>query len=66
MKLTVEFLQNCADYRAGETHALDAKRAQRLIRTGYARLVERAVVDPEENALQARPRERAPRTERRG
>jgi hypothetical protein len=63
---TVEFLANCADDRAGEIKSIEAKRAQRLVRTGYARLVERAVIEPAEDATRPRPRERGPRGERRG
>lgn len=66
MKTTVEFLQDCADDRAGETKAIDDKRAKRLIRTGYVRLVERAVQEPPEDALQVRPSRRPFRAERRG
>jgi hypothetical protein len=66
MKTTVEFLADCANDRVGEVKAIDAKRAQRLIRTGYARLVETADEEAPENATRLRPAVRGPRAERRG
>jgi hypothetical protein len=66
MKTTVAFLQDCADDRAGEVKAIDAKRAQRLACTGYARVIETAVAEAEETAARPRPQARGPRAERRG
>ncbi len=69
MKTTVKIVQACGDFRAGDVVTIDATQAQRLLRTGYARLPE----TPEDGAAatretteQARPRPRSPRTERRG
>jgi hypothetical protein len=55
MKLVnVRFEHDCGDDRAGTTRAVDATRATRLIRTGYAVLVddvpEAATTTPVEDA----------------
>lgn len=63
---TVTFLQDCAEDRAGETKAITPDRAKRLVRTGYARLVEHAVDVPEEDAARPRAQGRGPKPERRG
>jgi hypothetical protein len=39
-KIQVEFLQHAGNDLAGEIKAIDARRAQRLARTGYVRIVE--------------------------
>lgn len=66
MKQTVTFLHNCGEYLAGETQAIDARRARGLVMTGYARLVETADVEAQERADQVRPRVRGPKAEQRG
>lgn len=65
MKVHVEFLQACADWPKGATDLLEKKRADRLVRTGYARVLETATVEATERAEQLRPAGRGPRTERR-
>lgn len=66
----VLFLADCADDRAGERKAIDVKRAQRLARTGYVRVLdeipEAAVTRPDEHAARPRPQGRGSKPERRG
>jgi hypothetical protein len=68
--VNVLFLANCADDAAGERKAINVKRAQRLARTGYVRVLdgipETAVLQPAEDAARARPLARGPKPERRG
>lgn len=69
MTVKVLFLENCANDLAGEQKAIDAKRAQRLARTGYVRILdtpEAAVTQAEETAARPRPTGRGGRQERRG
>lgn len=66
MKTTVEFVKDCADDRAGEVKPIDAKRAARLVRTGYVRVIETALDEAPENAARPRAHGRGPRPERRG
>lgn len=68
--VNVLFLGSCGVDAAGERKAIDVKRAQRLARTGYVRLLddvpEAAVIQPGEDASRARPQARGPKPERRG
>jgi hypothetical protein len=65
-KMTVEFLLDCADWKKGAIETLDPRRAQKLARQGYVRIVETATAEATEHAEQVRPATRHPRTERRG
>jgi hypothetical protein len=65
----VRFLANCGDDQAGQEKAIDVKRAQRLARTGYVRLLDdipEAAVTPASDASRARPQSRGIKPERRG
>jgi len=65
-KVRVEILQACGNWAAGDREVIEEKHAQRLVITGYARIVETATMHAPEAAEQVRPAGRAPRTERRG
>lgn len=67
--VNVKFLASCGDDVAGEEKAIDVKRAQRLARTGYVRILDEipeAAVLPASDAGRARPQSRGIRPERRG
>ena len=64
--MTVEILHDCGDFQAGTTHRLSEKHAQRLIRTGYARPLESAVVTPQESAMRPPKLRKTVQTETRG
>lgn len=67
--VNVRFLANCGDDVAGEEKPIDLKRAQRLARTGYVRVLDdipEAAVTPASDAGRARPQSRGNRPERRG
>lgn len=64
--VTVKFLQNCANWRAGDVEEIEIERAKKLQRQGYVEFVETATVSAPECTEQARPAGRTPRAERRG
>lgn len=67
--VNVKFLASCGDDRAGQEKPIDIKRAQRLARTGYVRILDdvpEAAVTPASDAGRARPQSRGTRPERRG
>jgi hypothetical protein len=65
-KVRVEILHACGNFAVGNVELIEEKRAQRLVITGYARIVETATITAPEAAEQVRPAGRTPRTERRG
>lgn len=67
--VNVLFLHSCGDDPKGARKAIDAKRAERLGRTGYVKVlgqVEAAVETSEEDAARPRAQGRGVRPERRG
>jgi hypothetical protein len=59
----VLFLGTVGEDLAGETKAIEAERAHRLVQMGYARLLEHS---PEETAARPRAQDRGVKPERRG
>lgn len=68
--VNVLFLHSCGEDVAGDRKAVDVKRAQRLERQGYVRVLdgipEAAVIQADETAARPRPQARGTRPERRG
>jgi hypothetical protein len=66
----VLFIHSCGADVAGETKTIDARRAQRLQRTGYVELLEdpaeAAITQGSEQAARPRPQARGIKPERRG
>jgi hypothetical protein len=66
MKVDVEILHACGDRKAGDRDRVDLRQAQRLIRTGYARLVETTEAPGGEQAVRTKSSTRTVRGEQRG
>jgi hypothetical protein len=71
MNIRVEFLHPCCNWQRGDRETLEVKRAEKVIRTGYARAIpadehETATVQPREAAAIVTPVRVTRRTERRG
>jgi len=66
MQVDVEILHPCGNWIRGERVRLEVKRAEKILRTGYARLIEAADAEPAEQATRPKAATRTLRGERRG